>query len=354
MSNQSNSSAKTEYYFLITPSTDFFTTVYSISLAAIILNGIEIKIIAQIIRKATDFEIILLNLAFADILSSLIFISVSATSHYAYVEKVNLQGAFHWLMAIAFFAVSTSVSFVIAIGIERFFAIKLPLQHRLWHTGKAKLIKCVCATWLLNVILTASAIILDYSLRGKGHQFKSETVSLIYAAVLTFSLTFILIIYSWVLHLMLKRSIISFNFDKKEVKINPKLIKKTLKKERSSIIVCTLVVTSFLACYTPVAVCFFQARATTAAVIMVKMSAVLNPIIYFFKGYLEKHYTKTNLSSNSQSAEAVVKTGKIANPIYQKDDTEEKDTAENIHNNGMKEPIEFQTDNQNAYENTSL
>ena len=100
---------------------------YTVVIIAILLNSIEIKLILRKIKKATDFEIVLLNLATADLLNSILFISVTVITLHSKRAKNEIlsRGFFYWLMGTLSFSVIASVSFVVAIGIERFFAIRL-------------------------------------------------------------------------------------------------------------------------------------------------------------------------------------------------------------------------------------
>ena len=145
--------------------------------------------------------------------------------------------------------------------------------------------------------------IIDYLIMGDDPSMVSSSMVYFLASILTFGMLLILVLYTWVLYLMILRSIKLSDFDKNILRINPKMIKDAMKKERSSIIICILVVLSFITCDVPLVVDLFQFKVTMAAAIMLKVSAVMNPLIYFFKGYLEKCFAKQKLVSSSKETE---------------------------------------------------
>ena len=298
MSNINRTTVETSFSILLQPTTSFLALSYSIATSAIVLNGIEIKLIFSRLKRATDFEIVLLNLSIADLINSLLFIAVTAMTHCSIQGKeLRSDYAFYWITRILTFSVTLSVSFVAVIGIERFFAVKLPLQHRLWHTSRRNLIKYIILTWLFDVILIATLSIVDHMIRGRGWKLLFSSGMYVFGGVLTFGSVLILLLYSWVLYLMVLRTLKSFDFDKKTIRVNHHVMKDTFKKEKSSIIICILVVASFLGCNTPLIVDVFKLHLTRTSAILLKLSAVLNPLIYFFKVYLEKYYAKKKLIS---------------------------------------------------------
>lgn len=213
------------------------------------------------------------------------------------------------VMGILSFSITASVTFVTIIGIERFFAIKVPLQHRLWHMKRRRLVKYTILAWLFDFVLITIMELIDALVGHKYPMRKSVSSTYIIAGLLTFGLVLNLILYSSVIYLMLIRSLKLFDFDKKVLRVNPKRIKHAMKKERSSITVCILVVVSFIVCNVPIVVDLCQLRITMSSTILLKLSAVANPLIYFFKGYLERYYGKKKLVSSSNEAGAPKENG---------------------------------------------
>eukprot|EP00112_Aurelia_sp_Birch-Aquarium-sp1_P014470 Seg3125.3 transcript_id=Seg3125.3/GoldUCD/mRNA.D3Y31 product="hypothetical protein" protein_id=Seg3125.3/GoldUCD/D3Y31 len=88
------------------------------------------------------------------------------------------------------------------------------------------------------------------------------------------------------------------NVNKVDYKLNPKIMKRAMKKEKATVIVCWIVLISFLVCNIPMIVDNFRGKISSWAVLLSNLNAVLNPLIYFFKGYIEKRQsTKRPLSA---------------------------------------------------------
>ena len=300
MSNVSSPSIAQEAISLLKPTVTFFIISYTIVFIALVLNFIEISLIVRIWKHATNFELVLLNLAIADVLNCAIFGVVTGIAHYMFVNAHTISNktkhAF-WLVGLHTFCVTASTSFVIVIGVERFFAAKVPLKHRLWHTGRGKILKYVLIMWSFDIMVTGVIFSIDYLINGGGHMVTSKDLAYFMASFLTTGLVLVSILYVWLAHLVLMRSIRLFEFDNKDFVVNAKTIKRAMKKDKAAILVCVLIVIFLLGCNLPLIVDLYARRLTEASVILLKVNPVANPIIYFFKGYLEKYYGKKRVIS---------------------------------------------------------
>ncbi|XP_065063824.1 uncharacterized protein LOC135690251 [Rhopilema esculentum] len=294
--NSSSSTQKDVFIFRITPSVAFLTMSFLVSTLAIVLNSLEIRLIIKGFKTATDFELVLLNLAIADLLSGLDFAGISALTTHAYLNKLeNFEKHFVWFFAFIVLSVSTSTTFVIVIGLERFFAIKVPLKHRMFHTDRRRLLYCLLGTWTLNVLLTVLTFVIDYYTSSAGGTYLgSDNMIYILAGLLTFGCLLTLVLYTWLGHLILLRSVKLLDFDKKDASINPRVMRRAMKKEKATILACTLVLVSFLVCNLPLVVGLYQKKLDQTSGILIKMNAVCNPLVYFFKSYLERRYARKN------------------------------------------------------------
>ena len=287
-----------QFSIYLNPTTAFLVLSYTISVVAALLNSIEITLIVRKIKRATDFELVLLNLSIADLINSVIFIVVTALVHSSNkIEKVRFAGTLYWVSTTMAFSLTVSVSFVAVIGLERFFAIKLPLQHRLWHTKRRRLVKYMLCTWLFDVVVIATFSIADYLRERSNPSTASNTASYFTAGLMTFGCVLVVVLYLSVLYLVMLRSLKLFHFDQKELQISNKKIKEAMRKEKSASVICIFVVVSFLTCNLPLIVDLFQLQFTMTSATLLKVSAVNNPLTYFFKGYLEKYYAKRRLAS---------------------------------------------------------
>ena len=299
MSNSSSIAAAGFSLFQLT--TTVIVVSYIIISVATVLNFIEIYLIARKWKQVTNFELVLLNLAVADVLNCIIYATISGVSHYVFINKLaNRAEHVFWVLVVNVFSMTASTSFVIVIGVERFFAVKVPLKHRLWHTGKRKLLKCTSIVWGFDILVTAAILSINFYINGKNHLLVLGDISYYLAGYLTIGLILVSSLYIWLGHLILMRSMKLFEFDKKDFSINPKAIKHAMKKDRATILVCTLVVISLFTCNLPLIIDLYMKRITHTTSLLIKLNAIANPMIYFFKGYLEKYYGKMRLASFHQ------------------------------------------------------
>ena len=277
---------------------------YFASVAAIILNILEIRLIVKKWKKASDFEIVLLNLAAADLLSGFGFLAGSGVGTWSYVLARNETSVTNFAVTIVLFSVSSSVTFVIVIAGERLSAVKHPLKHRLWHSDRRKLFKACGLTWLFNTIVVGVGVLTDQLITGVGG---SRNMAYAIAAYLTSGIVIVFVLYTWLGHLVMRRSTRFLAVDNKALAANAKEMKRALKKERATIVVCTLVVVSFLTCHIPFTVGMALLKLEAAQTGLLKVSPAINPLIYFFKGRLEKYYGKRKIDLSSETKTPEIK-----------------------------------------------
>eukprot|EP00112_Aurelia_sp_Birch-Aquarium-sp1_P008485 Seg1936.3 transcript_id=Seg1936.3/GoldUCD/mRNA.D3Y31 product="Platelet-activating factor receptor" protein_id=Seg1936.3/GoldUCD/D3Y31 len=279
----------------------YITLTFTIAVLAIILNGIEIHMIRRKWKKATDFEVLLLNLGIADLLSGIGYVVIASLRAVAYATKSSSAGHSLVLFGILAFFSSASVKLVFIIGFERLFAIKLPLKHRLWHTNRNTLYKRVIAVWIVTFIFIISAVLSDYLIRkSKGQKaIVSRNLGYALATYLTLGIFTVAVTYIWLSHIVIKRATKLLNFDKKDYKQSPKAIIKAVKNEKATIIICRLVAATFFVCNIPIVVALYRAKLDIVSVSLTNLNAVINPLIYFFKGYAERWYAKKKLAVSS-------------------------------------------------------
>ena len=278
-------------------------TLYLIAAFAIFLNILEIHLITRKLKKATDFELVLLNLAFADLLSGLDLVVIAVLATFASLtEAINIRKHFGWIFAFILLSTSSSTVFVTIIGLERFFAIKVPIRHRMFHTGRRRLLYCLLGMWAFNLLITTLPVLIDYLVSSTESYHGSKTVGYVAASYLTAGALLVVVLYAWLGHLVMTRSVKLLDFDNKEVNINSKTLKRAMKKEKATICACILVLVLFLMCNLPFIVNLYQGKIDNLSSIMIKLNAVCNPLVYFFKNYLEKRYSKKNLVSSAKTS----------------------------------------------------
>eukprot|EP00795_Rhopilema_esculentum_P003653 gene3653-14894_t len=300
--NSTNSSIQNGIFLDFSSSKVFILTLYLIAAFAIFLNILEIRLITRKFKKATDFELVLLNLAFADLLSGLDLVVIAVLATFASLtEAINIRKHFGWIFAFILLSTSSSTVFVTIIGLERFFAIKVPIRHRMFHTGRRRLLYCLLGMWAFNLLITTLPVLIDYLVSSTESHNGSKTVGYVAASYLTAGALFVVVLYAWLGHLVMRRSVKLLDFDKKDVNINSKIFKRAMKKEKATICACILVLVLFLMCNLPFIVNLYQGKIDNHSSIMIKLNAVCNPLVYFFKNYLEKRYSKKNLVSSANA-----------------------------------------------------
>ena len=278
---------------------------YPVSVAAIILNILEICIIRKRWRKVTDFKLILFNLATVDCLTGIVFLSLIGTETYLILNNVHvhneIMAAIYLLIVVS---VIVSVNFVILIGIERLFAVRLPIQHRMFHMKRRRVYIAVALIWLVTILACALAITLDQVINDTVIEtYGSTHLGYTCGTVLSLQSLIVLLLYSSLSFYVLKRQ---SRFNKiGEAHSARRDLATSLKKERVTLIVCFLIVASFLVCTTPFSIRMYQERTEEIERILLLSNSLINPLIYFFMGLAEKYYRRRgmadiNLKANNQ------------------------------------------------------
>ena len=302
----SHSSSRVEIF---TPNVPFLVIAFITAILAIILNSTEICLILRKWRNATDFEVLLFHLATTDLLSSVGNLSITILYTHFYIKGYS-DKFYLWVSfgLIGFFYV-LSMKLVLIIGFERLFAVKLPLKHRLWHSNRKNLYRQICGAWSFNAILISGAVIIDYFIQTTGvdnargqHAAVSCNLGYAVATYMSCGALAILIIYTWISRLVVEQAANLLSFNKQDYMHDQKIMKQAKKKERSTVIICRMVLVTFVICNLPVTIVLCFGRFEQVSSTLSHMNAVINPLIYFFKGYIEKRFGKTKVVENSDES----------------------------------------------------
>lgn len=319
---------------VFTPDVSFLVIAFCNALPSIILNSIEIWLIWKKWRKASDFEVLLFYLAISDFMSAIGLLATASFLTFMYVTK-SYSTFYLWVaFSLVGFFYMVSMKLVLIIGFERFFAIKLPLKHRLWHSNRKNLYRQICGAWILSAIIITAAVLSDYfmhttkghsatkgqSVTGQNSTFQNSTfhevdnvegqtatvsrnLGYALATYMSCGVLAILIIYTWVASFAVTRAAHLFRVDKKEYKRDPKLMKLAKKKERATVIICSMVLVAFLACNIPSIVSLYRGSLGHISAHLSNFYTIANPLIYFFKGYIERCYDKKKVVSSLNESE---------------------------------------------------
>ena len=309
------------------PDVSFLVITFCIALSGTILNSIELRLIWRKWRKATDFEVLLFHLAISDFTSAIGLVATAC--FFAIMYITNSYSMFYlWVsMALSGFFYMVSMKLVLIIGFERLLAIKLPLKHRLWHANRKILYRKICGAWMLSAIIISATVLSDYFVqttqgpsttgqnntvhyvKGEGATVQNNTVNNVEDRTVTVSRNMgyaiatymscgvlaLLIIYAWVSSLVVMRAESLLSVDKKDYKRDPKIMKLAKKKERATIIICRMVLLAFLVCNVPATVGLYRGNLDHISAHLSNLNTVANPLIYFFKGYIERCYSKKKI-----------------------------------------------------------
>ena len=348
---------------VFTPDVAFLVISFCTALSGTILNSIELRLIWRKWRKATDFEVLLFHLAISDFMSA---IGLAATACFLTIMYVTKSYSMFYLwvsFALSGFFYMVSMKLVLIIGFERLFAIKLPLKHRLWHTNRKILYRKICAAWILSAIIISATVLSDYflqttqdqsttgqnstvhNIKGEGatvqsstvHNVKDRTVTVsrnVGYAIATYMSCGVLalsITYAWVSSLVVMRAESLLRVDKKDYKRDPKIMKLAKKKERATIIICRMVLVTFLACNIPATVGLYRGNLDHISAHLSNLNTVANPLIYFFKGYIERCYDKKKIVlSPTESGDQLGDTRNKSEVLSPKPSASESDTPAEV------------------------
>ena len=259
-------------------------TAYTLSTAVIVLNALEILAMSKRWRKITDFELTLFNLAIADFITGATFLSLIGIETYEDQKNTNISyNIKQGLYILLFVSIQVSVNFVMMIGIERLLAVRLPIKHRMFHMKRSRVHFAVALIWLFVISSCVIALLADKA-TNRFTTYTSMRLAFGYRVMLLLESAIILVLYSCLAFQVFKR---------KSELLTMNTHTATWKKERATLVVCLLVVTSFLACTTPFAVIMYKKELSMAENLALLSNSLINPLIYFFKTRIERHYRRS-------------------------------------------------------------
>ena len=170
--------------------------------------------------------------------------------------------------------------------------------------------KFMVFTWVVNLSFTVIGGTLDEVFRRRGEQqtiFGSRTVTYLMSAYIIIATAAILCLYTWISYLVLLRHETFDRSLKNGDKISKvQLFTKAIRREKATLVICVLVMVSFVSCNLPIAIRYLLgAKEGNPEVFLVMANSSLNPLIYFFKGYLEKEYANRKAATSSSSGQGV-------------------------------------------------
>ena len=265
------------------------------------LNSIEIYLIIKNRKLMKTFELILLSLAFAVLIVGL---SISTLAICSICDKedylLNRDRPFTYVIfTMKVFALTSSITNIFAISVERLMAVKSPLKHAIYMTcQKAK--RLIAFVWLLNLI---SCIVFTVLQRLCSHTDSNGNdmplAGIIYTSaimILLFGVIFTAIYVYIVWKVILQRDEFDRRFGSNTVGQTEdfKLFCK-IARERTLVLTCCLVVVTYVGCTYPVAITSIMSHVrnqqqVTGVLILFIVNSALDPFIYFLKVYMKRNF----------------------------------------------------------------
>eukprot|EP00794_Sanderia_malayensis_P006267 gene6267-6988_t len=253
---------------------------FVISGLALILNFTEMAIIIRK-KRIKLFERILLSLCVADILVSM-FYPIQKTYH-SYKRK-NWYGLDR---LVEYFGILSSIANIVVLGIDRLLAVKYPLRHKAWMS-KRKVNIMIAIAWVSSLTL-AIACNANRFARINRTQIKTIPVSSITFGTLVFlSCIVITALYAIIIVTVLKS---------KRKRSNMLANGGQTVDETAVTITCINVVIAYSICTYPHVIDMLANKHPVLPLKFILLNSLLDPIIYFFKGYLKKKLAEKNSNS---------------------------------------------------------
>ena len=256
-----------------------------LDIAVIIANVIQQTIICRKWKMLDRIEHLLLSLSISDLLNGIATLSIDVWFYTREEKKQNGEETYvsdnviHVILDSVFiFSVFASVLHVIAVAVERLYAVRFPRKYYIFTT---RTFKCttIAVIWIIALVLTPSFSVLScFSLDTViGTFIRGTVLAIIEAGVF---LVYISIAYFLLSH----RKTIMRDFSP-----NCSLQQEHLKRLT---VLCLFIGMSFVVCLLPITISYFSPHLYHhMANVMITLNSFINPCIYFGKVYLDSRTT---------------------------------------------------------------
>ena len=243
---------------------------------AIVLNSIEVYLIAKKLGYIKPFEQLVLSLACSDI-----FTGIASITYGCYELAVDGEERGHAMrlnIVVAVFAF-TAIN-LIAIGADRFIAIRFPIKHRNCLTkDRVKIFIILLWIVLLAIIVIGPATAALVTVHHGWAEFYFHWIA---SEWITWSISMMIVYYSLIVFISLRRRA---KMNKQSVTIEVR----TTKREVSLIWTCVLSVCLYTATTLPYALHLKQSqKALVYLAILLLSNLIANPIVYFAKTHRDR------------------------------------------------------------------
>lgn len=256
-----------------------------IASVTVLLNLLEIIFLKMRCGGLKPHDKLLLSLAVSDLLVA-VMVTIYKVCDLV-LDQMTLLDEEMFSIILVSSLIMSSLN-LLAITLDRFLAIKYPLKHLVWGS-RLKFNTLVGIIWTVGLAITAAIS----SLIAK--KILGENTVLYISAVGALLLGLIMmVVYLVIIHKSCtSRALTRDNSGNPTPKaVVNAFFSKEYTKERHIFFTCCLVSLSFMICSYPFAIDFMLKRNAKKLLSVSRMllviNSTLNPIIYFFKGYLER------------------------------------------------------------------
>nr|XP_012560766.1 melanocortin receptor 3 [Hydra vulgaris] len=243
--------------------------------AVILANFVEQLLIVRKWKSLDRIDYLLLSLSISDFTSGVATLGIdgwylSGEMNPTIVPRISHEIVTKIFDSVFLFSVFASTFHVIAVAVERFYAIKYPRKYYIFNTFKIKF-GTIAGIWIISLILTPTFSVLSV--------FSLDTKIGVYirACVFAFSAFFVLIVYLYIsLLLVLQRKSIIQDFSP-ECNVQQDRLKRMT-------MFCTFIGISFVVCLMPITVSYFDEDLYhPIGNLAITLNSLINPCIYFAK-----------------------------------------------------------------------
>ncbi len=258
-----------------------------------ILNLIEIAIIIKkrLNTSLKPYEKLMLSLAISDLIVALAVVAFKACD--IILKDPGWLNGDNFTLSLLF-SLSFSVDNILPITVDRFLAVKYPISHRVLMTNR-RTNAFIVIIWVLSVFTSATwaffVLVIKIDLK------------ILFLVVSTFLVAFGIVmisVYLFIIHVAVNRKRFTGGrpAQNHRQKFSSFFTDQEHKQERNILCTCCLVTLSYIACSYPFSIEVFARQGgdsiSFASKLILFLNSAMNPLVYFFKGFLEKRVKEHN------------------------------------------------------------
>ena len=266
---------------------------FVVAAIALLLNITESVLILRMRKRWKPFDKLLLSLSFADQLVSLLAIIYSILWYFEvsiYGYKFSVQDIFLLLLATEEF----SVLHILAITFDRLFAIKQPIKHNVKMQGRLPAL-IITGIWAFVIVFVSAVLLIIIFLKVEYLPLLVKAYSVL---LIVLGICYVFA-YKYMFDSVLTRSAKARN--RRKCPLRNVLTLDECRNQRNMFKTCILVLLSYIICMYPISIEILARKQledlSVQSQVLLLANSVLNPLVYFYKGYSERRAKQNNKKS---------------------------------------------------------